>query len=166
MLSYHFQLIIPNFLIRNEPVRPTRPRADRPAGGSALSNAAQAAGPGRARRLDARYRSPLIESIALPRNRRARSSRLVAAGHRWAGQCCDGRPTAASRKLCASRFRGNTIDSIGRDRHRASNLRARPGPAAGATSERPLPPAGRSARGRVGRTGSFRIRKLGIMSWK
>src|SRR5260221_14319305 len=78
--SYHFQFIIPNFLTRNEPVRPTRPRADRPAGDSALSNVAQAAGPGRARRLDARCRSPPIESIALLRNRPAHSFRLAAAG--------------------------------------------------------------------------------------
>ena len=55
---------------------------------------------------------------------------------------------------------------ISGDRYRASNLRARPGPAACAASERALSPAGRSARGRIGRAGSLRIRKLGIMSWK
>src|SRR5215212_11091426 len=80
VLSYHFQLIIPNFLIRSEPARPIRPPADHPTGDSALSDAVQAAGPGRARRLDARYRSPLIESIVLRRNQLAHSSRLVAAG--------------------------------------------------------------------------------------
>src|SRR5438477_13158244 len=80
LLPYHFQFIIPNFLTRNEPAQPTPPRADRPAGGSALSDAAQAAGPGRAQRLDARCRSPLIESIALRRNRPTHSSRLAAGG--------------------------------------------------------------------------------------